>query len=78
MRSTFTSRPGPLTAAEKALGKRRTYSGPERRWQGERRNKMDRRQAVRWEPGKEDRRCGVDRRRAGGPADPWSANGRIF
>jgi len=79
MRSTF----GPKPAVANGNGKtgargNGSYMGPERRWNGERRQTADRRVAFRWEPGKEDRRAGVERRNNGAPADPWSANGRIF
>jgi hypothetical protein len=42
-----------------------TYQGPERRNGKERRQGIDRREEFRFEPGKEDRRKGKDRRRHG-------------
>lgn len=45
------------------------YAGPERR-KGERRKNQDRRDMVRWEPDKEDRRSGKDRRKVN--QDIWN------
>ena len=42
---------------------RQPYRGPERRLGGERRKCADRRDMIRFEPGKDDRRSGKDRRR---------------
>ena len=39
------------------------YKGPERRSKKERREGHDRREMIRFEPGKEDRRSGKDRRK---------------
>ena len=43
---------------------RKPYLGPERR-RGERRKSGERREMIRFEPGKEDRRSGKDRRHTG-------------
>ena len=40
------------------------YVGPERRKNVERRQSHDRREMIRFEPDKADRRCGKDRRKA--------------
>ena len=40
------------------------YRGPERRSGRERRQGHGRREEIRFEPGKDDRRCGKDRRKA--------------
>ena len=42
------------------------YRGPDRRRIGDRRNTNDRRDEIRFEPQKDDRRSGKDRRRHGG------------
>lgn len=39
------------------------YRGPERRSGKERRQTPDRREEIRWEPGKDNRRSGKDRRK---------------
>jgi hypothetical protein len=44
--------------------KQMTYRGPERRKNVERRTGSDRREMIRFEPDKEDRRSGKDRRKA--------------
>ena len=46
------------------------YAGPERR-KGERRKNTDRRTLMRFEPTKEPRRSGKDRRKSGGKGDMW-------
>ena len=52
------SRPGEAAADQ-------PYSGPERRKGGDRRQVNSRREEFRFEPGKEDRRRGTDRRKRG-------------
>lgn len=42
------------------------YRGPERRKHGDRRQGQDRREMIRFEPGKDDRRAGKDRRKQTG------------
>jgi hypothetical protein len=42
------------------------YRGPERRKGGDRRQGHDRREMIRFEPTKDDRRCGKDRRKRTG------------
>ena len=46
------------------------YTGPERR-KGERRKNKDRRDMMRFEPTKEPRRSGKDRRKSAGKGDMW-------
>jgi len=46
------------------------YMGPERRKNVERRQNQDRREMIRFEPDKEDRRSGKDRRKQ----DGWGKN----
>jgi len=46
------------------------YMGPERRKNVERRQSQDRREMIRFEPDKEDRRSGKDRRKQ----DGWGKN----
>jgi hypothetical protein len=56
-----------MSMSEPEKGSPRLYLGPERRG-AERRSGKDRRQTVRWEPARPDRRekgIGVDRRRTG-------------
>ena len=53
------SRPGEASADQ-------PYSGPERRKGGDRRQVSSRREEFRFEPGKEDRRSGNDRRKQSG------------
>ena len=45
-------------------GEFKAYRGPDRRKTGERRKSNDRREMIRFEPDKTDRRCGKDRRKA--------------
>ncbi|WP_460757920.1 hypothetical protein [Lysobacter fragariae] len=45
---------------------RAPYTGPERRKGGDRRKQRDRREEIRFEPAKEDRRSGRDRRHHSG------------
>jgi len=56
---TYESRPGEASADQ-------PYSGPERRKGGDRRQVSSRREEFRFEPGKEDRRSGNDRRKQSG------------
>ncbi len=51
-----------------AQDNREPYQGPERR-KGERRQIPDRRELLRWEPDKKDRRSHIDRRDPG-----WDSN----
>ena len=46
------------------------YTGPERR-KGERRKNKDRREMMRFEPSKDPRRSGKDRRKTAGKGDLW-------
>ena len=46
------------------------YTGPERR-KGERRKQKDRRELMRFEPNKDPRRSGKDRRKSQGSQDVW-------
>ena len=46
------------------------YTGPERR-KGERRKNTDRRDMMRFEPTKDPRRSGKDRRKTNGKDDMW-------
>ena len=57
------SRPGEASADQ-------PYSGPERRKGGDRRQVSSRREEIRFEPDKDDRRDGKDRRKRGG----WDGN----
>jgi len=58
---------------EKPMSDIKVYNGQERR-EGERRKSKDRRDMMRFEPSKEPRRSGNDRRKSSGKDDLW--NGR--